>query len=115
MSEIAASLLILGGVGLTIAGSLGLLRLPDVYNRLHATGKSATLGIACVVLGAWIGSSIAGAPGVKHLVVLIFLFLTGPVGTHMIFRASYLTGVPLARSTVRDDLAGRYPQHPPHG
>lgn len=114
MSEIAASVLIIAGAALTVAGSLGLLRLPDVYNRLHATGKSATLGVACLALGAWIASGVANVPGAKHLVILLFLFLTGPVGTHMIFRASYFTGVPLARETGRDDLAGRWPRRQPH-
>lgn len=114
MKEIAANALMLIGVALSIAASIGLVRLPDVYNRLHATGKSATLGAVCVVLGAWLAAPAGGASaGAKHLVMLVFLFLTGPVGTHMIFRASYLTGVPLSRSTVRDDLAGRHPRQSP--
>lgn len=73
-------------------GTIGLLRFPDVYNRLHATSKATTLGAASIFLAGfvWFGP---GGPGLTSLIGIVFLFLTAPTGAHMISRSAQRMGV----------------------
>lgn len=80
-----------GAVFLTI-GTVGLIRLPTVYNRLHATSKATTLGAASVAL-AGAARFGPGGEGLTALVTVLFLFLTAPTGAHMISRAAQRMGV----------------------
>jgi multicomponent Na+:H+ antiporter subunit G len=75
-----------------LSGTIGLLRLPNVYNRLHATSKATTLGAASMALAAWVYFGPAGS-GLKALVTIAFLFVTAPTGGHMISRAAERMGV----------------------
>jgi monovalent cation/proton antiporter MnhG/PhaG subunit len=99
--EVIVSLLLLVGLVFTFAGSLGLLRLPDIFCRMHATGKSSTLGVSSIVLASFIYFSVSEAgPSIKELLTVVFVFLSGPVGAHMIARAAYRTQVPLHERTI---------------
>ncbi|MFB6229152.1 MAG: monovalent cation/H(+) antiporter subunit G [Halobacteriales archaeon] len=80
-----------------LVGTLGLLRLPDVYNRLHATSKSTTLGAASMFLAGFVYFG-PGGNGLTSLVGILFLFLTAPTGGHMISRAAERMGVDLFTS-----------------
>jgi multicomponent Na+:H+ antiporter subunit G len=81
------------GVFFLIVGTVGLLRLPNVYNRMHATSKATTLGTASVFLAGAVYFGPRGA-GLVSLVGVVFLFLTAPTGAHMISRAAAKAGVP---------------------
>lgn len=85
-------LLVIGGFFLLV-GTVGLIRLPDVYNRLHATTKATTLGAASIFLAGFVYWGPQGA-GLTSLVGIVFLFLTAPTGAHMISRAAHRMGVP---------------------
>jgi monovalent cation/proton antiporter MnhG/PhaG subunit len=99
--EVVVSLLLLIGLVFTLAGTLGLLRLPDIFCRLHATGKSSTLGVISIVLASFIYfSASAAGPSIKELLTIVFVFLGGPVGAHMIARAAYRSQVPLHDRTI---------------
>lgn len=103
--EIIISILLLVGGILSFLGSIGILRFPDVYGRLHAATKSATLGVIGIVLGTFLYFLILHNLFVgKLLLGIVFVFLTAPVGAFMISRAAYRTGVPLSSLTERDDL-----------
>jgi multicomponent Na+:H+ antiporter subunit G len=94
-------MLLLVGVVFAFAGSLGLLRLPDVFCRLHATGKSSTLGVSSIVLASFVYfHTFEESTGIKELLTIVFVFLGGPVGAHMIARAAYHTQVPLHERTI---------------
>jgi len=82
------------GTGFLIAGTVGLLRLPNVYNRMHATSKAATLGTSSILLAVTVTVGPQGA-GLTSLVGIVFLFLTAPTGAHVISRAAQKMGVPL--------------------
>lgn len=86
------TLVVVGCFFLTV-GTIGLLRLPNVYNRIHATSKPATLGTAAIFLAGFVYFGPGGA-GLTSLVGILFLFLTVPTGAHMISRAAQKTGVP---------------------
>ncbi|MEW6661854.1 MAG: monovalent cation/H(+) antiporter subunit G [Bacillota bacterium] len=105
MSEIVTSLLILIGVVFLLAGSLGVARLRDFYGRMHAAGKASTMGIIFVTLGTlWHFTAYYGSISAKPLLITAFIFLTAPVGTHMMSKAGYFSGVPLWKGTFINEM-----------
>ncbi|AUV81406.1 cation:proton antiporter [Salinigranum rubrum] len=85
-------LLVAVGVAFLVVGTVGLLRLPDVYNRMHATSKATTLGAASIALAAFVFYG-PGGDGLIGLVTVVFLFVTAPTGAHMISQAAHRMGV----------------------
>ena len=104
MSALVALLLVSGALFMLLA-AVGLLRLPDLYLRMSATSKAATLGASLVLLGAALHFGTAAAAG-KAVVIVAFLFLTAPPAAHAIGRAGYRRRSPLWEGTVADELAG---------
>ncbi|OEH93664.1 monovalent cation/H(+) antiporter subunit G [Bacillus solimangrovi] len=105
MNEIIISILLIIGTFFIFSGSLGIVRFPDVYTRLHAATKSATLGVAGILLAAFLffyfkEHVVSG----KLILGIIFVLLTAPVGGHMISRAAYHSGVKLWEKSVKDDM-----------
>jgi multicomponent Na+:H+ antiporter subunit G len=96
--------LILAGGALALLAGIGLVRLPDVFARMHAATKPATLGLVLVCLGAALTDAEA-ADVAKLLLVVVLQFLTAPVGAHMVGRAASHAGVLLEAKTVLDEMA----------
>ncbi|WP_114577594.1 monovalent cation/H(+) antiporter subunit G [Saliphagus sp. LR7] len=94
--------LIVVGVFFLTVGTIGLLRFPNVYNRMHATSKPTTLGTAAVFLAAVVEFG-PGSEGLTALVGILFLFLTVPTGAHMIARSAERVGVPFVGSVTWPD------------
>ncbi|MBN2885476.1 MAG: Na+/H+ antiporter subunit G, partial [Chromatiaceae bacterium] len=87
--EVALSLLILLGALLTFIGSLGLMRLPDFYSRLHGPTKATTLGVGSLLLASALYFSTRGAGLSLHeALVTLFLFITAPVSAHLLAKAA---------------------------
>lgn len=97
-TALMVALIAVGCFFLTV-GTIGLLRLPNVYNRMHATSKPTTLGTATIFLAAFVYFGPGGA-GMPSLVGILFLFLTVPTGAHMISRSAERTGVPFLRDVT---------------
>jgi len=93
MMDIVSILLILAGTFFYFTGTVGLLRLPDFYSRMHATGKSDTLGtlLSLLGLGLYAGWSFTS---VKILFIVFFVSLTSPTATHALLRAAYDSKIP---------------------
>ena len=91
-SMLVVALIAVGSFFLTV-GTVGLLRFPNVYNRMHATSKPTTLGTAAIFLAGFVHFGPGGA-GLPSLIGIVFLFLTVPTGAHMISRSAQRTGVP---------------------
>ncbi len=92
--SLLADILLLTGALFCFLGALGLLRMPDVYNRIQAGTKAVTLGTLCLLLGV----------GLEHpdwwpklLVVGLFVLLTNPIGSSTLARAFHRAGVPVWR------------------
>jgi multicomponent Na+:H+ antiporter subunit G len=85
------------GVFFILVGSIGLLRFPDFYTRLHATGKCDTLGGGLVILGAMIYHFFHYPETLlvpaKLAFLIFFIFIANPTATHAIMKAAYKTGV----------------------
>lgn len=109
--EVVASGLILVGALLALIAAAGLQRFGDVFARMHAATKPATLGLALVLLGAAVAVPTPG-PVAKLLLVIIFQFLTAPIGAHLVGRATFRAGTELHPSTNFDDLSSRLGRRP---
>ena len=103
LTEIITGLLVLLGGFFTFAAALGVVRLPDVFIRMHASTKAGTLGCGLILLAAAIHFGQIEIVA-RALAAIVFLMLTAPVGAHMIARAAYRAGVPLWSGTVIDEL-----------
>jgi len=98
----AVGLVLVGvGVAFDVAGCIGLVRLPDVYNRLQAATKCVTLGTCLVLLGAaMLADSVPGA--VKALLCAAFVLVTSPTAAHALARGSHGAGVKLWEGSLCD-------------
>jgi len=90
--DIIATALLIGGAFFMITGALGLLRLPDFYTRLHATGKCDTLGEVLIIVGCMVYQGWSFIT-IKLFFLMLFIFLANPVATHAIMKAAYNTGL----------------------
>lgn len=89
------------GAWLIFSASLGLIRLPDFYSRLHATTKAGTVGVGFVLLSAVISSG-DGSVIWKSILIVLLVAITSPLAAHLLSKAAYLTGVPLGEDAVAD-------------
>jgi multicomponent Na+:H+ antiporter subunit G len=92
---------IIGALFLAIAG-LGLIRMPDVYNRMQAGTKATTLGSMLFLAGIAIARPEWWG---KLSLLILFIVFTNPVSSHALARAAHFVGIKLARESVTDDLA----------
>ena len=83
-------------------GALGLVRMPDIYNRMQAGTKATTLGNLLTLGGLGIMRP-EWLP--KILLIAMFVLLTNPISSHALARAAHRAGLPLTGGSVRDDLA----------
>jgi len=83
---------ILGGVFFMVVGTIGILRMPDVFTRLHAAGITDTMGAGLLLLGMAFQAGLTLIT-VRLLLVYAFLLLTSPIGTHALARAALAGGV----------------------
>jgi multicomponent Na+:H+ antiporter subunit G len=90
--EALAAGLILIGVFLFASGTLGLIRLPDFYCRMHATGKCDTLGALFALLGLAVYNGW-NLVSLKIIFIVVFIFIANPTATHALGRAALLNGV----------------------
>jgi len=98
--ELVAILAIVAGTSFSLLGVVGLLRFPDVYARLHATGKVGIFGTVLLLVAATIWSPLGWGRG---LLLIALLMITGPVAAHAIASAAYRLGIPM-RDPIVDEL-----------
>lgn len=107
LREIVAAILMTGGVFFFLVSVIGLIRLPDIYMRVHATAKGDTLGLGLALLGAvvYLGFTYTS---LKLLLIITFIWITGPTAAHLIGKSAYRTGVPAACGDIPvKDISGR--------
>jgi multicomponent Na+:H+ antiporter subunit G len=107
LSSLLATALMFIGASFLLLAAVGVTRMPDLFTRMQATTKAATLGVGCVVLAVAVHFGDLGVAA-RAAAVIIFVLLTAPVAAHMIARAAYLAGVPQWDGTIVDELRGRY-------
>jgi len=113
MLEIFLSLLILVGAVFVFIGSFGLLRLRDFYSRLHAPTKATTLGVGSLLVASAVFFSFQDdGLSLHEILVTLFLFITAPVGAHLMAKAAlHLRLKSLAQAPTDDLLDGAACEH----
>lgn len=117
IADIIVSLFVLAGGVFALAAGLGVLRLPDLLTRMHASTKAGTLGSGLILVAV----AVAFAEGTviaRAVAAIMFLLLTAPVAAHLIGRAAFRTGVPMVERTrsekgVAEALRKRPPEKAP--
>jgi multicomponent Na+:H+ antiporter subunit G len=104
MNETIGYVLLTVGVAFDIFGCIGLVRLPDVYNRLQAATKAVTLGTAMILISVLFFTGF-GAISVKALLCFWFILITSPTAAHAISRAAHRSGIKLWDKSVSDKYA----------
>lgn len=102
MNEFVTILLLATGTGFALLASIAVVRMPDLYTRMHGATKSATLGVGCTILAAAVRFGDVKTSTAATLVVG-FLFLTAPIAAHMIGRAAHRLQIPKWSGTVIDE------------
>nr|WP_256478363.1 monovalent cation/H(+) antiporter subunit G [Notoacmeibacter sp. MSK16QG-6] len=102
MLNIVVGLLLLAGALFSLAASIGLLRLPDLYTRMHSASKAGTVGsgfalIAMAIHSADLGDSTRAIAGV------VFFLLTAPISAHLLAKAAHDMGYPLWSKSLADE------------
>ena len=104
MINYASVIVIIIGLVFDFFGCLGLVRFPDVYNRLHSSIKCVTLGTCSILLGLFLSKGFSPA-GIKALLCILFLVLTAPVSAHVLARSAHKSGVKLWEKSACDKYA----------
>ena len=92
MRTLFMSIFMVGGLFFFMVGTLGILRFPDVFTRAHSAAKCDTLGALLCLVGLIIFSGF-NFISLKILFILIFIWITNPIATHLIARAEYYRNI----------------------
>jgi multicomponent Na+:H+ antiporter subunit G len=92
--DVLTTILLLAGAFFFLAGTLGLLRFPDVYTRLHALTKADNVGLGLVVLGLALQSDTLAGAG-KLLLIWLLVMLAGASSANLIARGALRRGIRL--------------------
>ena len=101
--DIASGLLILAGCFFILVGALGLMRLPELFTRMHAASLIDTLGIGFLFAGLMLQAGFTQVT-LKLLFILLLFFFTGPVVTHALAQAAMAAGI---KPELAEDRRGR--------
>ena len=86
--EFAAFLIVTGGL-FVLLGSIALIRLPDIFTRLHGPTKATTLGVGAILIASSVGGyALNGDVSLKEFAISLFLFITAPVSAHLLAKAA---------------------------
>jgi multicomponent Na+:H+ antiporter subunit G len=99
---ISAGLLVAGGV-FSLLAAVGVVRLPDLYTRMHAASKAGVVGAGLALLAAGL-AAFDPAIALRAMLGICFLLLTTPVSAHLLARAAYITGIRPGPETSINDL-----------
>lgn len=105
MTNALAVIFLVLGAAICLIASVGVLRLPDFFMRLHAATKAGVVGTGLVLIGVGFAEPSLGM-WTKIALAIVFLLMTTPVAGHLLGRAGYVAGVPLWGGTTEDQLRG---------
>lgn len=109
MTAFLSALFLVAGAALCLLASLGVLRLPDFFMRMHAATKAGVAGCGLLLVGVAFAEPSPGM-WIKVAIAIAFLLLTTPIAGHLLARAGYVAGVPLWGGTREDQLKGELPR-----
>ncbi|MCH8568448.1 MAG: monovalent cation/H(+) antiporter subunit G [Balneolales bacterium] len=103
MSEIFIAILLLSGSFFVVVAAIGVLRLPDLMMKMHASTKAGTLGAGLTLLAVSVAFDEISVL-TRVIATILFLLLTAPIAAHLIARSAYYVGMDLWENTIIDEL-----------
>lgn len=100
-----AGILLMIGAAFALIATIGIVRLPDIYSRMHAASKAGTVGSGAMLIALAVFADEPAAT-FRAIVAVAFLMLTAPVSAHLLAKAAYSVGYRLWDRSVLDDFAG---------
>ena len=101
--SILAGLLILAGSAFAAIAAFGILRLPDLYTRMHAASKAGSVGSGMMLLALALVSH-SGPEALRAIAAIAFFLLTAPLSAHLLAKAAYAVGYNLWPGSVLDEM-----------
>lgn len=102
VTYIVAAIIVIGAF-FSLAAAIGIIRLPDIYSRMHAASKAGTLGSGLMLIGLAIYSDDL-ATTTRAIAGVIFFLLTAPISAHLLAKAAYAVGYRLSDQSVIDEM-----------
>ena len=106
LQNYVAGLLLILGAGFALVATLGILRLPDIYSRMHAASKAGTVGSGAMLIALAVFAD-EPATALRAIAAVAFVMLTAPVSAHLLAKAAYSAGYRLWQNSVADDMADK--------
>lgn len=107
MIELLQGFLLLAGSLFMLIAALGIVRLPDLLTRMHASTKGASLGVMLLMAGVAL-HFLEEVVFARTIAITFFVLMTAPVAAHAIGRAGYFVGIELWKGTLKDELRPNY-------
>lgn len=102
--NLITGVLMIIGASFTLAAAIGLLRLPDLYTRMHAASKAGTLGSGVMLIALAIFANDQ-AIVTRAIAAVVFFLLTAPISAHLLAKAAYAAGYRLWDNSLHDEMA----------
>jgi multicomponent Na+:H+ antiporter subunit G len=100
--DAVALVLALIGLGFSLSGAVGILRMPDLYTRIQCSSKNVTMGTLPLLLAVVVDQGVVSTYGSRALLVAVLILVINPMAAHALARAAYRTGVPMWPGSVVD-------------
>ena len=107
MTDFLVAAFLLSGAFFMLIAAIGIIRLPDLPTRMHASTKAGAMG-AMLIMGGVVFSYLEWIAFARAVAIVLFIILTAPIAAHAIGRAAYFVGVPLWDGTIKDELRENY-------
>lgn len=108
MGNLLAALFVILGALFALVASVGILRLPDFYTRVHAASKAGTVGSALALIALAI-VSVQTAEVLRAIAAIVFFFLTAPIAAHLLGKAAYSAGYRMWSGSVLNEMQAYKP------
>ncbi len=106
LADLIAGLLLIAGAIFALLAAVGLLRLPDIYSRMHAASKAGTLGSGLMLIALAVHAGDTATTS-RAIAGVVFFLLTAPISAHLLAKAAYAVGYRLTDKSVIDELKGK--------
>jgi multicomponent Na+:H+ antiporter subunit G len=106
LQNYVAGILVIIGAAFALVATIGIVRLPDIYSRMHAASKAGTVGSGAMLIALAVFAD-EPATTLRAIAAVAFVMLTAPVSAHLLAKASYSAGYRLWKNSVVDDMAGK--------
>jgi len=103
IAMILAGLLIIAGSAFAAVAAFGIIRLPDLYTRMHAASKAGSVGSGMMLIALALTSN-SGAETLRAIAAVFFFLLTAPISAHLLAKAAYAVGYRLWPGSVLDEM-----------